>query len=94
LTPTDEPSTGIATVAGFSLHAGVAAEAHQHDKLERLIRYITRTALSEKRLSLTEHGTIRYQLKTPYRDGTTISSSSRSISSHASPPSCHTPAST
>jgi len=28
-------------------------------------------AVAEKRLSLTPHGNVRYQLKTPYRDGTT-----------------------
>jgi hypothetical protein len=28
-------------------------------------------AISEKRLSLTSNGNVRYQLKTPYRDGTT-----------------------
>ena len=27
--------------------------------------------MSEKRLSLTPNGNVRYQLKTPYRDGTT-----------------------
>jgi len=27
--------------------------------------------VSEKRLSLSAHGNVRYQLKTPYRDGTT-----------------------
>ena len=58
-------------VAGFSLHAGVAAKANQRDKLERLCRYITRPAISEKRLSLTRQGKVRYELKTPYRDGTT-----------------------
>ena len=30
-----------------------------------------RPAVSEKRLSLTANGNVRYQLKTPYRDGTT-----------------------
>jgi hypothetical protein len=34
-------------------------------------RYISRRAVSEKRLSLTSNGNIRCQLKTPYRDGTT-----------------------
>ncbi|HBX9245574.1 TPA: transposase, partial [Klebsiella pneumoniae] len=34
-------------------------------------RYISRPAVSEKRLSLTRGGNVRYQLKTPYRDGTT-----------------------
>ena len=62
---------GAGQVAGFSLHAGVAAQADQRHKLERLCRYISRPALSEKRLSLTPNGNVRYQLKTPYRDGTT-----------------------
>ena len=51
-------------VAGFSLHAGVAAKANQRDKLERLCRYITCPAISEKRLSLTNQGKVRYELKT------------------------------
>ena len=68
----DEPfDDGIGKVAGFSLHAGVAARADERKKLERLCRYIIRPAVSEKRLSLTPNGNIRYQLKTPYRDGTT-----------------------
>jgi hypothetical protein len=61
----------VAKVAGFSLHAGVAAKAWERQKLERLCRYISRAAVSEKRLSLTPTGNIRYQLKTPYSDGTT-----------------------
>ncbi len=47
------------------------AEAHQRDKLERLCRYISRPAVSEKRLALTANGQVRYELKTPYRNGTT-----------------------
>ena len=58
-------------MAGFSLHAGVAARADQRPKLERLCRYISRPAISEKRLSVTPNGNVRYQLKTPCRDGTT-----------------------
>jgi len=69
-------SDRVAKAAGFSLHAGVSAEAHQRNKLDRpggvpLCRYITRPAVSEKRLAVTSNGNIRYQLKTPYRDGTT-----------------------
>ena len=64
-------SDRVAKLAGFSLHAGVAANAHQRDKLERLCRYISRPAVSEKRLSLTSTGKVRYELKTPYRNGTT-----------------------
>ena len=61
----------VGKVAGFSLHAGVATRAHERDKLERLCRYITRPAVSTKRLSMTRNGAVRYELKTPYSDGTT-----------------------
>ena len=36
---------GCGKVAGFSLHAGVAARADQRQKLERLCRYISRPAI-------------------------------------------------
>ncbi|GMW08072.1 MAG: hypothetical protein AMXMBFR8_28680 [Nevskiales bacterium] len=61
----------LAKHSGFSLHAGVAAAAHQRDKVERLCRYIARPAVATGRLSLTAQGLVRYTLKTPYRDGTT-----------------------
>ena len=64
-------NSSVAKAAGFSLHAGVACEAHEREKLERLCRYITRPAVSTERMSLTAQGNIRYRLKTPYRDGTT-----------------------
>jgi hypothetical protein len=67
----DDPLTStVGKVAGFSLHAGVAARANERDKLERLCRYIARPAISTKRLSLTRNGQVRYELKTPYNDGT------------------------
>ncbi|MCP4009409.1 MAG: hypothetical protein GY726_07835 [Proteobacteria bacterium] len=43
----------------------------QRKKLERLCRYITRPAVAEKCLSLSRNGMVRYELKTPSRDGTT-----------------------
>ncbi len=49
----------------------MAARADERRKLERLCRYISRPAVSEKRLSLTPSGNVRYELKTPYRNGTT-----------------------
>ncbi|MFT5114820.1 MAG: hypothetical protein ACI8P9_004160 [Parasphingorhabdus sp.] len=52
-------------MAGFSLHAGVAVRANERKKLERLCRYINQPEVSEKRLSLTSGGNIRYQLNTP-----------------------------
>jgi hypothetical protein len=44
---------------------------NQGRRLERLCRYITRSGVSEKRLVITTYSKVRYQLKTPYRDGTT-----------------------
>ncbi|MFK7957594.1 MAG: transposase, partial [Lysobacterales bacterium] len=66
----DEPPY-LAKANGFSLHAGVCAQAFERDKLERLCRYITRPPVADQRISLTPNGNIRYELKTPYRDGTT-----------------------
>jgi hypothetical protein len=62
----------LANTSGFSLHAGVFANADEPEKLERLCRYISRPAISEQRLSMTQHGKVRYELKTPYRDGTPV----------------------
>ena len=68
----DDPlAPTVGKVAGFSLHAGVAARANERDKLELLCRYIARPAVSTKRLSLTRNGQVRYELKTPWRNGTT-----------------------
>jgi hypothetical protein len=61
----------VGKVDGFSLHAGVSVKAHQRDKLERLCRYISRPSVAAHRLSLTSSEKICYELKTPYRDGTT-----------------------
>jgi hypothetical protein len=62
----------LANTSGFSLHAGVFANADESDKLERLCRYISRSVISEQRLSMTDHGKVRYELKTPYRGGTPV----------------------
>lgn len=67
----EEPRSGVAQYAGFSLHAGVGVAAEQRDKLERLARYVSRPPVSMERLDLTAQGQVRYRLKTPYRDGTT-----------------------
>jgi len=62
----DDPfTTRVGNVAGFSLHAGIAKKANERAKLERLCRYITRPAVSTKRLSMTRNGRVRYELKTP-----------------------------
>jgi hypothetical protein len=67
----DSGSERVAQAAGFSLHAGVATEAEQCDRLERICRYVSRAAVANERLSLTPAGQVRYALKSAYRDGTT-----------------------
>jgi hypothetical protein len=60
--------TKLQKKAGFSLQAGVAAQAWERDNLERLCRHISRPSVSEKRLSLTLAGNIRYQQKIAYHE--------------------------
>ncbi len=65
----------LSRIGGFSLHAGVSVNTRERKKLERICRggrrrYISRPALSEARLELTDLGMVRYGLKTAYRDGT------------------------
>lgn len=43
--PYDSITTTAGNVAGFSLHAGVAAKAHERKKVEQLCRHISRPAL-------------------------------------------------
>jgi hypothetical protein len=78
-TPQTMPATtrergdgGLAKAAGFSLRCGVAAGALRRAKLERPCLYVTRPALATEHLSLARQDNIRYRLKTPYRDGTTL----------------------
>ena len=56
---------------GCSQNAAVAFAAHQREGIERLCRYVTRPAPALERLSTNGDGQVVYQLKTPYRDGTT-----------------------
>jgi hypothetical protein len=74
--PREEPEQqgdprDAAHALGFSLHAGQDIQPHQREKLERLCRYVRRPPIAVERLALTSSGQVRYQLKTPYRDGTT-----------------------
>jgi hypothetical protein len=60
----------LANTSGFSLQAATScreifANADKPEKLERLCRYISRPAISEQRLSMTDHGKVGYELKTP-----------------------------
>jgi hypothetical protein len=69
--PTEAQQKGLAQAFGLPLHAGIGIEAEARSKLERLCRYVSRPAVAEERLALTERGDVHLQLKTPYRDGST-----------------------
>ncbi len=56
---------------GFSLNAAVACEAHQREKLERVCRYVATGPITLERLSVDGDGLVVYELKHPFRDGTT-----------------------
>jgi hypothetical protein len=61
----------VARFMGFSLHAGVGVWSSNKARLEQLIRYTARPAVSEERLSQSANGDILYKLKKPWTDGTT-----------------------
>jgi hypothetical protein len=60
-----------ASVAGFSVHAGVCVPARDRLRLERLCRYTSPPPLATGRLSLLRDGRLLYRLKRRWRDGTT-----------------------
>jgi hypothetical protein len=59
-----------ASVAGYSIHAGVRIAAHDRVRLERLASYAGRPPLATERLSLLPDGRLLYRLKRRWRDGT------------------------
>jgi hypothetical protein len=60
-----------ARLDGFDLHAAVHVPAHARARLEQLLRYCARPALSHDRLEPFGDGRLRLALKTPWHDGTT-----------------------
>jgi hypothetical protein len=68
----DEPAGGlVASIGGFSLHAGTVCERWQRDRLKRLCRYITRPPIATERLSVDAQVRVVYRYKRPFRDGST-----------------------
>lgn len=60
--PHEASRQGVAQLCGLSLHAGIGIEAHARTKLERLARYVSRSAVSVERLhphSTTPQGDVR-----------------------------------
>jgi hypothetical protein len=59
---TDEP---VAEVAGINLHAKVVVDGRDRERVQRLVRYITRPPLAEERLHRLQDGRIQLMLKNP-----------------------------
>ncbi|MDF1565525.1 MAG: transposase [Deltaproteobacteria bacterium] len=57
---------------GYSLHAGVAVEAHDREGLERILRYGLRPPFASGRLEEGPRGELYYRLRKPLRDGRTM----------------------
>src|SRR5438094_7034777 len=64
-------SPRCATVPGFSVHANVSIDARDRLRLERLVRYVSRPAVSTERLSELPDGRLLYRLKRRWRNGIT-----------------------
>jgi hypothetical protein len=56
---------------GFNLFAGNCISAFDRKKREHVIKYMSRSPLPEKYLSLTKDGDVLVKLKTPWPGGTT-----------------------
>jgi hypothetical protein len=71
--PPSEPKKRprCALVAGFSLDANTFVSKDDRPALERLLRYGTRPAFAQSRLSITESGKVSYRLKRPWYTGQT-----------------------
>ena len=63
-------SAGCVTAGGYSVHAATAIKSHERERLERLVRYMARPAISEERVTAVDDNTIRLRLKSPWKDGT------------------------
>ncbi len=66
----DVRSPACVTAGGYSVHAATSINAHERDRLERLVRYMARPAISDERVTISDDNNIRLRLKTAWKDGT------------------------
>jgi hypothetical protein len=59
-----------AVVGGINLHAAVAFDARDKPRMERMCRYLAGPPIAQHRLSLREDGSLGYEMKRVWRDGT------------------------
>ncbi|MFT7621287.1 MAG: hypothetical protein ACI9WU_000448, partial [Myxococcota bacterium] len=71
------------SVDGFDLHAGVRVRARDRAALRRLCRYLLRPAAPAARIEFLGDGTVLFELKRPWSDGThTLEFTSESFAEH------------
>jgi len=68
LTPTI--SDALAEVGGVNVHAKVSVDGKDRDRVEGLCRYLARPPIAQERLSLEPDGSVRYDFKAAWKDGT------------------------
>ncbi|MGH7323535.1 MAG: transposase [Candidatus Rokuibacteriota bacterium] len=59
-----------AHLEGFDLHANVAVDGENRERLEQLCRYLLRPAVAQDRIRLTDDGRVVLELKAAWADGT------------------------
>ena len=60
-------SDGCVSLGGYSVHAATAVKAHERERLEKLVRYMSRPALADERISIISENEIQLRLKTPWK---------------------------
>ena len=68
--PAQNPDALVTDAHGFSLHAATRIAANDRERLEALVRYVSRPALSQGRLEIRGDGKVKWTLRRPWRDGT------------------------
>jgi hypothetical protein len=63
-------SAACVAAVGYSVHAATAIKAHERDRLERLVRYMARPAISDERVTIADNNNIRLRLTTAWKVGT------------------------
>lgn len=59
-----------AVVRGINIHAAVAFDARDKPRMERMCRYLARPPIAQERLTRRSDGSLRYEMKKAWRDGT------------------------
>ena len=63
-------STACVLAGGYSVHAETAIKSHERERLEKLVRYMARPAISDERVIIEGPESIRVKLKSAWSDGT------------------------